>query len=373
MADGTMFIATGDIPAMWLRDSTWQVRPLLAMQPCAEVLTFLSAVSRRQARYLLVDPYANAFNPRPDGACWHRDFADQDPWVFERKFEVDSLAAFLDLGMRIWHQTGYREHLDAEFWRAAAVAVEVAAAQAHHDPMSYRFIRPGAVAHDVLANDGYGAPSAPNGMVWSGFRPSDDRCMLPYLVPANAHLAVVLGWLAGDPMCPTDLAAKAHEVATGIRRAIDQLPRPDGVLPFEVDGLGGLVLLDDPNVPSLLSLPYLGWCRSDDEDYRVTRSWVLSEANPNYVRSDRMSGLASEHTPAGWVWPLSIAIRGLTAVDDDEREACLDTLERCDGGTGYQHESVNPEDPRQFTRSWFSWADMTYVQLALAQIGCGEK
>lgn len=364
LSDGTVFLATGDIPAMWLRDSTWQVRPLLSMNPDDEVLAYLGAVSQRQARYVLIDPYANAFNPAPDGACWHRDFVDQDPWVFERKFEVDSLAAFLDLALRISRETAYRAHLDGVFWRAAERVVGVCEAEIRHDPATYRFLRPGATSHDTLGNDGYGSDCTPNGMVWSGFRPSDDRCALPYLVPANAHLAVVLEWLADDTDCPDDLAHRAASLALGIRTALASLSDASRVLPYEVDGRGGAVFMDEPNIPNLLALPYLGWCAPDDPVYRATRSWVLSDENPYFVDAGGYQGLSSEHTPPGWIWPLSIAMRGLTTNDDRERTECLESLERSTELA--QHESFDPLDPTRFTRPWFSWADMTYVQLALS-------
>lgn len=369
LTDGTVFLATGDIPAMWIRDSTWQVRPLLSLPPDAACLRFLGGVSRRQSRNLLIDLRANAFNPTASGRCWHRDAPDQDPLVFERKFELDSLAAFLDLGLRIQRSTGYRDHLDASFWAAAAGVVALCAAEQEHDQSTYRFLRPGAPAHDQLSHDGFGAPCTPNGLVWSGFRPSDDRCELPYLVPANAHLAVTLGWLAEDGACPPALKADAKRIAADITHAVGGIAGDDGVLPYEVDGRGNAIMLDDPNVPSLLALPYLGWCQPADPDYCITRSWVLSSANPNFVDHGGVQGLASEHTPAGWVWPLSIAIRGLTAAEPAERDTCLTILERTDAGTGRQHESFDPADPRSFTRAWFSWADMTYVQLALAQAG----
>jgi len=237
--DGTVFLATGDIPAMWLRDSTWQVRPLLSMNPDDEVLAYLGAVSRRQTCYVLIDPYANAFNPTPNGACWHRDFPDQDPWVFERKFEVDSLAAFLDLALRIPRETGYRAHLDHSFWQAAERVVGVCESETRHDPATYRFLRPGAAPHDTLGNDGYGSDFTPHGMVWSAFRPSDDRCALPFPVSANAHLAVTLEWLADDPGCPEDLAHRATSLAVGIRSALASLTDTSSVLPYEIDGHGG--------------------------------------------------------------------------------------------------------------------------------------
>lgn len=355
---------------MWLRDSTWQVRPLINMDPDDEVLHYLGAVSRRQAHYVLTDPYANAFNPAPDGSCWHRDFPDQDPWVFERKFEIDSLAAFLELALRTFRETGYRDHLDSAFWRAARLTVDVCFQEIHHDQSTYRFERPGAPSHDTLSNEGQGAPSAPNGMVWSGFRPSDDRCELPYLVPANAHLATMLEWLTQVPDCPDDLVADASMLASSIANVTRATPDGHGVMPYEVDGLGGRVLMDEPNFPNLLSLPYFGWCGPEDPTYLRTREWVWSDANPYFISSHGYEGYWSEHTPPGWIWPLSIAMCGLTSTDDRERTFCLEALERCSDGA--MHESFDPADPSRFTRPWFSWADMTYVQLVLS-LGADDR
>jgi len=124
--DGTIFVSTGDIPAMWLRDSTWQLRPMLAAcDGSGEVEEIIGAVSRRQAEYVLIDPYANAFNEGPNGKGWHKDFKDQNPWVFERKYELDSLAAFIDLAVRLYRITGFDAHLDERFWQAAALAVSI--------------------------------------------------------------------------------------------------------------------------------------------------------------------------------------------------------------------------------------------------------
>lgn len=163
---------------------------------------------------------------------------------------------------------------------------------------------------------------------------------------------------------PRGPCPRAVSLALGIRSALTSLTETSHLLPYEVDGLGGEVFMDEPNFPNLLALPYLGWCAPDDPAYRATRSWVLSAANPYFVDVGDYQGLSSEHTPPGWIWPLSIAMRGLTALDVREREHCLESLERSTDLA--QHESFDPEDPTRFTRTWFSWADMTYVQLALS-------
>lgn len=372
LADGTIFVATGDIDAMWIRDSTWQLRPLLAATgSTGESEQIIAAVSQRQASYLLIDPYANAFNVSANGMRWHKDFEDQSDWVFERKYELDSIAAFFDLALRLYRAAGYSAHLDQQFWQAAQVCIDVLEREQNHQPESYRFVRPGNPIHDQLSHNGFGAPCAETGMVWSGFRPSDDGCELPFLIPANAHLAVTLEWLeqaAADFEKP-QLARQCQKIAADVRAGIEGfglISENDSTrFAYEVDGLGGALAWDDPNVPSLLALPYLGWCQTSDPKYQRTRAWILSSDNPMFLAGTHAEGLTSVHTPPQNVWPLAIAVQGLTATTLQESAQCLSLLERIDGGTGKNHESVNVNDPTDYTRPWFSWADMTYAHLAL--------
>lgn len=380
LPDSTIFVATGDIPAMWIRDSTWQLRPLLAATgSTGESERIIAAVSQRQAKYVLIDPYANAFNIEANGNCWHRDFEDQSPWVFERKFELDSIAAFFDLALRLYRVAGFGEHLDQTFWLATEACLDLLEREQQHDRETYRFVRHGNPAHDQLSHEGFGAPFANTGLIWSGFRPSDDGCKLPFLIPANAHLVVVLEWLSDAALefGKRDLAKRSRKLAKSVRRAIKKHAivgqGPDKKYAYEVDGLGNSLEWDDPNVPSLLALPYLGWCGLGDRRYLQTRNWILSRHNPMYVSGKFATGLASVHTPARHIWPLALAIQGLTAWSYDESTACLELLESIDGGTGRNHESVNVDDPNEFTREWFSWADMTYAHLALRVHGLSQR
>jgi len=383
--DGTIFVSTGDIPAMWLRDSTWQLRPMLAAcDGSGEVEEIIAAVSRRQAEYVLIDPYANAFNEAPNGHGWHKDFKDQNPWVFERKYELDSLAAFIDLAVRLNRVTGYKDHLDDRFWRAATLAVGIIETELDHDRKSYRFVRRYAPKRDYLSHRGYGAPHATQvGLSWSGFRPSDDACVLPYLIPANAHVSVVLGQLAkiADEFGRPELASRAAALGKTIADAVHKhgkVFREVGdvageIYAFEVDGQGSQILTEDPNVPSLLSLPYLGWCEPEDQTYLLTRKWIFSALNPRFIQGRFLAGLNSSHTPRRNIWPLALAIQGLTAVDLEESARCLMLIESTDAGTGRVHESVNVDNPAKFTREWFSWADLTYVHLVLKVNGLSSK
>jgi meiotically up-regulated gene 157 (Mug157) protein len=158
--NGSPFIITGDIPAMWLRDSTWQVAPLLSSHH-PDVITLLIELSKTQVELFLIDPYANAFNPEPNGACWHKDFPNQSPWVFERKFELDSWASVLYLARMIVEKYDRFDHIDASFQEALAMMLNLAHREQRHDPSSYVLKRNNGVLHDSLSNGGVGAPVAP--------------------------------------------------------------------------------------------------------------------------------------------------------------------------------------------------------------------
>ncbi len=373
--DGTIFVITGDIPAMWLRDSTWQVRPLLAAANDLEVAQLIADVSKRQIEFVLTDPYANAFNPTPDGNCWHKDFPDQSPWVFERKFELDSLAAVLDLAIRLYLEGGFTNHFTDRFNDAVVVILNLLEREQNHDPNTYRFERQDVRDFDFLSHGGYGSTVAYTGMIWSGFRPSDDACKYGYLIPANAHMAKVLEQLAQLPdevfsdQASKDRALKiSGEIKTGIEKF--GLVEFEGkqIFAYECDGLGNYLLQDDANIPSLLSLPYLGICTESDVLYLNTREFILSSSNPYFFSGEVLAGLGSQHTPENQVWPLGIAMQGITSTSAAEIESCLQYLENSHAGTNQMHESVGKDDPSIFTRAWFSWADMTFYHLLLKSV-----
>ena len=356
-SDGLPFIITGDIPAMWLRDSTWQVKPLLnSTHP--EIIELLVNVSKAQVKYFSIDPYANAFNPEANGNCWHKDFVDQSPWVFERKFELDSWASILYLARKIYETYGVTQHLDSNFQRALELMLELAKQEQRHDTETYIFQRRNAPEHDYLSHGGRGAPLGYTGMVFSAFRPSDDACKYGYLVPANIFFASELRQLPSPVSNPT-----AQLIADEIQEGIRKYALKDGVFAYEVDGLGNYEFMDDANTPSLLSLPFLGAISGTDQHYQATRALVLSEANPYFYSGKWASGIGSAHTPAGHVWPIALAMQALTSDDKDLQLQTLQILEETDAGTGNMHESLHVDDPKKFTREWFSWSDMTYVDL----------
>ena len=358
-ADGLPFVITGDIPAMWLRDSTWQVKPLLKSDH-PEVIEFLVNLSKAQVKYFLIDPYANAFNPEPNGNCWHKDFKDQSPWVFERKYELDSWASILYLARKIHEVYGISDHLDAKFVEALHLMLELSKKEQNHDRNSYIFKREGNPENDYLSHDGKGSPIGYTGMIYSAFRPSDDACVYGYLVPSNIFFASELQKL------PQFVASAASlKIASEIREGIEKFAIINGVLAFEVDGLGNHLLMDDANTPSLLSLPFLE-AMSDQEDlYQSTRSFVLSDSNPYFYVGKEAAGVGSPHTPSGHIWPIALAMQALTSGEKKFQLETLDLLERTDAKTGNMHESFHVNDSSKFTRDWFSWSDMTYVELVL--------
>jgi uncharacterized protein len=379
MPDGTTFVITGDIPAMWLRDSAAQVRPYLVLAGQDQQLSDLIAgVVRRQMLYITIDPYANAFNAEPSGRRWDAaDETEMNDWLWERKYEVDSLCYPLQLAYLLWKATGRADHFDATFRLAAELILATWRREQRHAESSYRFVRRNCPPSDTLSHDGYGAPVAETGMTWSGFRPSDDACVYGYLVPSNMFAVVVLGYLAeiaesalGDAALAGEARALAAEIRAGVERfAPYEHPEHGRIYAYETDGMGNYTLMDDANVPSLLSLPYLGWCAPDDPLYLSTRGFVLSEANPFFFRGSAAEGVGSPHTPHRYIWHIALAMQGLTAADPAERERILGVMERTDAGAGMMHEGFDADDPSQFTRPWFSWANMMYCELVLASLG----
>ncbi len=374
--DGSTYVFTGDIPAMWLRDSSAQVSPYvpLAAQD-GDVRRIIAGVIRRQIGYILIDPYANAFNRTANGACWAADETATNDWVWERKYEIDSLCYPLRLAHRYWQATGDTAVFDEDFRRAAGVILDLwRTEQDHVERSPYRFQRRDCPPGDTLSHDGLGAPVAPTGMTWSGFRPSDDACRYGYLVPSNLFAMVTLGHLGeiartvwGDERIMTQAEGLAAEIDAGLRAhaVIEDEAIGGPVYAYEVDGFGNHHFMDDANVPSLLSLPYLGACTADDEIYQNTRRLILSARNPYYYAGTQACGIGSPHTPAGYVWHISLSMQGLTSTSVDEMDGLIDMLERTDGGTGYMHEGFHPDDPATFTREWFAWSNSLFAEFVL--------
>ncbi len=374
-ADGSAFVITGDIPAMWLRDSTTQLTPYLRfLAGCPPLADLVAAVVRRQLACLDHDPYANAFNDGPTGAHYDPDDVCDDPHVWEQKYEVDSLAYPVTLAHRLWRSTGRTDVFDDRALRVLRTVVRQLRAEQRHDDSPYRFSRSTTIPTETLARDGRGAPVGYTGMTWSGFRPSDDACTYGYNVPANlfaAQALLAVAEIAADVYRDPVLAAEARGLSRELVAGVAEhgvVPAPGGpVYAYEVDGLGGVLCMDDANTPSLLSLPLGAPDVLDHGVFERTRRFVLSPANPYWFEGTVARGVGSPHTKPGRVWPIALAVEGLTGTPED-RERLLRLIADTDGGTGRVHESLDPSDPTQFSRPWFSWADSMFCELALAVV-----
>lgn len=379
MEDGTVHVITGDIPAMWLRDSTAQLRPYLFLaKEDPEILDLLVGLVKRQFFYLSIDPYANAFNDSPSGACWEKDDPNQSPWVWERKFEIDSLCYPIQLAYLIWKNTGCTKQFDDSFRKGAYEILRVFRIEQNHEEQSaYRFVRTGSYFTDTLSREGKGALVRSGiGLIWSGFRPSDDACTYGYLIPSNMFAVVVLGYLeeiAQEIFMDTMLAQQARTLKEQVQDAIEKFGRTKTeefgeVYAYETDGYGMYHLMDDANVPSLLSMSYLGY-PGDPAVMENTRRLILSEANPYYYAGTAASGIGSPHTPSRYIWHIALAVQGLTENQQEEKMRILHTMAATTAGTAAMHEGFHADTPSRFTRAWFSWANAMYAELFLDAMG----
>jgi meiotically up-regulated gene 157 (Mug157) protein len=372
------YIVTGDIDAMWLRDSSAQVWPYLPLaKDDARLREVLEGVIRRQARMILLDPYANAFMRDATAAplSWAvHDKTEHRAGVGERKWEVDSLCYTIRLAHGYWRASGDTRPFDATWKEAAWTIVRTFRTQQRKQGQGpYSFERESLVPTDTLPLSGFGNPAVPVGMIFSMFRPSDDACIYPLFVPANLfavtslrQLAELATHAAGD----AKLAAEAESLAAEVERALAQYGKTQHakfgeIWAYEVDGYGNALMMDDANAPGLVSMAYLGSCAVDDPLYRRTRAFALSDANPYFFRGKAAEGVGGPHEGLNMIWPMGIMYRALTATDDEEIRQCLRWLRDTTAGTGFMHESFQKDDASHFTRPWFAWANTLLGELLI--------
>ncbi|PRY11672.1 hypothetical protein CLV24_110118 [Pontibacter ummariensis] len=365
------YVITGDIDAMWLRDSSAQVWPYLKFIKKDEPLRQLVAgVINRQTYSILRDPYANAFyDDNNKVGEWSKDLTDMKPGIHERKWEIDSLCYPIRLAHAYWSITGDTKPFDAEWQKAIKATLKTFKEQQRKDgPGPYKFQRETAWATDGVPMSGYGYPIKPVGLICSIFRPSDDATIYPFLIPSNffavtslRQAATMMERVAGDKGTARELTALADEVEKALaEHAVVDHPRFGKVYAYEVNGFGSYNLMDDANVPSLLSLPYLGAVSATDPVYLNTRKMLLSEDNPFFFKGKAGEGIGGPHVGMDMIWPMSITMRGLTSTNEQEIKSCIAMLKATHGGTGFMHESFHKDDPKNFTRSWFAWANTLF-------------
>jgi uncharacterized protein len=380
--DGKTFVITGDIPAMWLRDSAAQVRPyLLAAEEDEEMATLLEGVIRQQFDFILHDPYANAFNQTANGKGHQTDLTKMTPHIWERKYEIDSLCYPIQLAYLFWKSTGRTTLINERFKQVMETIIQVwRTEQDHENQSSYRFERTDCRQSDTLTREGKGGRVVPTGMTWSAFRPSDDACTYGYLVPANMFAVVILGYAAEmcDVINQTALKEECLKLRDEIQKGIEQYAKLDhpihgDMYVYETDGEGRVNVMDDANVPSLLAAPYLGYLPYDNPAYLNTRSFLLSRDNPYYYEGKYANGIGSPHTPDHYIWHIALAIQGMTTTSEVEKQEILAYFKQTDGGTNFMHEGFNADCPEEFTRDWFAWANTMFSEFVLSLAGKAVK
>ena len=374
LEDGSYFVITGDIPAMWLRDSAAQLKPYVPYAKEDEDLqAILRSVIQKYTFYVRLDPYTNAFNSRPQNGYTEDDRSNfQSGWIWERKYEVDSLCAPLYLAHQYYQVTGDKSIFTEEFRLMIQTIADTFTTEQRHDRSPYWFVREHAWApSDTLPMNGRGRPVNFTGMTWSGFRPSDDSCKFGYLIPSNMMAAVALDYAgellqAGfeDPALEARCKSLAAEIRDGIETyGVCNHPKYGRIYAYETDGFGNYNLMDDANSPSLLSIPYIGYKPAEDPIYQNTRRFVLSQDNPYYFVGKAAKGIGSPHTPPRYIWHIGLVMQILTSLDPAEKRECLDMLARTHAGTNYMHEGFDADDPARFTRPWFAWANTLFAQM----------
>ncbi len=355
--DGTTFVSTGDIDMEWLRDSSAVMTPYIGLavtQPY--VRSMLRGTIARQARYIRIDPYANAFT--------------NDYHVAERKFEIDSLLYPVWFAYLYWKATGDRSVFTGDVQQAFRTAMATLRTEQHHATRSkYR--------HPELANGGKGTPVAYTGLIWTGFRPSDDAARYQYNIPENMFAVVVLRDLTEIEKTvyrDRGMAQNAWGLSVEVQRAIERngqvnVPGIGRIYAYEVDGFGHANLMDDANVPSLLSIPYYGYVGVHDVVYQATRKFILSPRNPYFFQGKYAAGVGSPHTPHGYIWPLALVMQALTSTDPAEIDRVMGYIAISDTGDHRLHESFNADWPESYTRADFAWPNALFAQMMLGRAG----
>jgi meiotically up-regulated gene 157 (Mug157) protein len=369
------FVITGDIHAMWLRDSTAQVWPYLPyVNEDADLYQLILGVINRQTKCINIDPYANAFNKEATGSEWASDNTAMKPELHERKWEIDSLCYPIRLAYHFWKKTGNPSFVTPQWEKAMQTILATFKEQQRKDSKGpYRFARNTEKATDTLPGGGYGNPVKPVGLICSSFRPSDDATIFPFLIPSN-YFAVTslrqLGEMFSTIKNNRTFALQCENLASEVEEAIKKFAfashlKSKQILAFEVDGFGNKLFMDDANIPSLLSLPYLDCIKVSDPIYQNTRKFILSSDNPWYFQGKAGEGIGGPHVGEEMIWPMSIIMQAMTSESENEILKCLQILKKTHAGTGFMHETFHKDNPAKYTRSWFAWANTLFGELIL--------
>lgn len=368
------FVITGDIDAMWLRDSTAQVWPYMPLISKDEKLKkLIKGLINRQVKCVLLDPYANAFfKDKTRISHWESDETQMLPGIHERKWEIDSLCYVVRLANEYYQITKDASIFDKDWDKAMRLIVKTfKTEQRKNNESEYYFSRKTTSVIDSPPFGGTGRPAKPNGLICSMFRPSDDATMYPYLIPSNIFSVLSLkqlGAIYSTVLDENEFATICEEMSTEVDNAIKKHAISEHldfgkIYAYEVDGFGNRLFMDDANVPSLMSLAYLGAHKATDSIYANTRNFLLSENNPYFLKGKFAEGQASPHTGKNKIWPMGIIVRAMTSTDIEEIKKCLKMLKATHAGTGFMHEGFDKDNPKEYGRDWFAWANTLFGEL----------
>ncbi|WP_111308332.1 glycoside hydrolase family 125 protein [Confluentibacter sediminis] len=378
MIDGKpdTFVITGDIDAMWLRDSTAQVWPYMPLINKDEKLKkLIQGLINRQVKCVLLDPYANAFYKDTTKISeWKSDQTLMLPGVHERKWEIDSLCYVIRLANEYYQITKDTSIFDDDFDKSMRLIVKTfKTEQRKQNESKYVFSRETTSVIDSPPFGGTGRPVKPNGLICSMFRPSDDSTLFPYLIPSNIFAVLSLKQLETiyiKVFNNNEFARTCSQMAEEVDNAIHEFAVSEHlnfgkIYAYEVDGFGNKLFMDDANVPSLMSLAYLGAHKPQDEIYKNTRLFLLSDNNPYFLKGSYAEGQGSPHTGKSKIWPMGIILRALTSTDTNEIVKCLKMLKTTHAETGFMHEGFDKDNPTNYSRDWFAWANTLFGELII--------
>ncbi len=345
-SDGRVFVATGDIDDMWIRDSTIQMRPFMHVK---KMKPLMEGFIKTLAFYLLQDPYANSFrktwSPRTEGEAGLR----RGGWVATGNWEPDSISYFYHFLCDFGEPKLFEDSVVAA---AVDLTLDTLIIEQNHANSNYTY--------SELRNHGRGDAFRPVGLVWGAFRPSDDMQVHPFNIPVNMHLHSALTKLKLHYKPGYD---RIMHIRLGIEVGVHHHGIVDGMYAYEVDGLGNALLgFDDANLPSLLSAPLSDYLFFNNAVYQKTRKYLLSPQNPYFFTGPSFEGIGSPHTRAGHVWPLAVMARALTSDSPIEIRNQLYYLLSMQCNTATMHESVSVSDTNSCTRTDFEWANTLFVE-----------
>ncbi len=371
------FIITGDIDAMWLRDSTAQIWPYLPLvKEDKKLADLFKGLINRQTKCINLDPYANAFyKDMNKESHWKKDKPTPQPGIHERKWEIDSLCYAVRLAYGYYKETGDTSVFDKDWDKAARLVVKIFRTEQRKDGSTpYYFERVRRNKTVTAPFKGKGRPMKPVGMIASAFRPSDDGCMYPFLIPSNlfaveslAQLSEIYKDVMKDQAFGDECAAFSKEVLDAINKyAVIEHLDYGKIYAYEADGYGNKLFTDDPNIPSLIAMKYL--LKKEyyqPQIYQNTRNYLLSEDNPYYFKGKAGEGQGGPHAGLDTIWPMGIILRAMTSEDDKEVVWCIKQLMATHNNSGFMHETFHKDDASKFSRSWFAWANTLFGELII--------